>query len=181
MSKSNIEVKSQNVRNALQRLADVGEHPDPALKATGEDFVTMVKQTFADSASPEGVPWAPNSQVTILAALNKTKGNFRPKDGKLSTKGAQRVMGKKPLIGESKALMSTIFYDVDAGVLVQGTPRIQGAMMQFGGSKADYSNLWGNIPARPFEPVTPSGELMPIAEHLLLDNLEQLLAGVWRD
>ena len=36
----------------------------------------------------------------------------RAKGGKLSAKGSQRVMGKKPLIGESHALSTTIFYNV---------------------------------------------------------------------
>lgn len=181
MTASVIDAKNQRVHNALQRLADVSLNTEPLLRAIGEDLSSMVKQTFQRSASPDGTPWAPNSEATMLALLSRGKGNFRPKDGRISAKGSARVMSKKPLIGESKALMTTIFYSVAGGVLEIGTPMEYGAMQHFGGKKAQFPNLWGDIPGRPFMPITPDEQLMPVAAEVILDNTEEYLAAAWRE
>ena len=50
-------------------------------------------------------------------------------------------------------------------------------MQQFGGSKRSYPNLWGDIPARPFLPVTLGGDLYPAERARILDALNDFLAG----
>jgi phage gpG-like protein len=50
-------------------------------------------------------------------------------------------------------------------------------MQQFGGTKAQFPNLWGDIPARPFLPITADGALYPAEESLIVDTLQRYLAG----
>lgn len=177
MSERNVTINNAAVTAALQRLAGSARNPDPVLGVIGEDLTALVKQTFANSASPDGTPWAPNSEATIMALLSRGKGSFRPSDGRLSAKGARRVMAKKPLIGETHALATTIYYDVASGVLVIGSPMEYAGMQHFGGEQSQFPNLWGDIPARPFMPITPDGQLMPVAETVVIDAVADYLAS----
>lgn len=184
MSASHIDVNNQAVSAALKRIAAAGRDPDPVLKAIGEDLLVMVKRTFEASSSPDGTPWAPNSDATLRALLHGRAGSFKKsrKDGRgggLTAKGEKRLMGKKPLIGETHALATTIFYNVSSGVLEIGTPMEYGAMQHFGGKKANFPNLWGDIPARPFMPITPGEELMPVAEQVVVDAVQEYLLAAF--
>ncbi len=49
---------------------------------------------------------------------------------------------------------------------------VYAAMQNFGGTKAEFPNLWGDIPARPF---------FPNAEQGLPEELSQEIANVLRD
>ena len=149
MSGFTITVEDAQVRAALQRLRARTDNLAPALKAIGEDLVESTKQRFATATAPDGTPWAPNTETTILKYLGLTGGNYN-KDGKLSKKGAGRVTGKKPLTGETGALGGQIHYQVAGNVLEVGSSMEYAAMQQFGGRKSEFPNLWGDIPARPF-------------------------------
>ena len=64
---------------------------------------------------------------------------------------APKIAGKKPLTGETRALATTINYQLQGDNAVSiGSPMVYAAMQQFGGKKSDFPHLWGNIPARPF-------------------------------
>ncbi len=149
MSSFTIAVEDEQVVAALQRLRARTDNLGPVLKAIGEDLVESTKQRFATGAGPDGTPWAANSAVTISRYLGLTKGNTK-KDGSLSKKGAARLGAKKPLTGETSALGQQIHYQVSGNVLEVGSTMEYAAMQQFGGRKADFPNLWGDIPARPF-------------------------------
>lgn len=45
------------------------------------------------------------------------------------------------------------------------------AIQQFGGTKAQFPHLWGDIPARPFLPITPAGTLYPADREKILAAL----------
>ncbi len=50
-----------------------------------------------------------------------------------------------------------------------GSPKKYAAMQQFGGTKADFSHLWGGIPARPFLGISNQDEtdiLSILQQHL---------------
>lgn len=42
-------------------------------------------------------------------------------------------------------------------------------MMQFGGDQAEFPQLWGDIPGRPYLPMDAEGNLQPGAERAILD------------
>lgn len=149
MTAFTISVDDAEVMAALNRLRGKTDNLGPALKAIGEDLVESTKRRFATATAPDGTPWAANSPVTISRYLGLTKGNYK-KDGSLSKKGEARATAKKPLTGETGALGGQIHYQVAGNVLEVGSSMEYAAMQQFGGRKSEFTNLWGDIPARPF-------------------------------
>ena len=147
------------------------------MRAIGERLTETTKRRFETSTGPDGRRWAPNSRATYEALANRGKGNFRKKDGKLGAKGAGVVMSKKPLIGESKALSTTIDYQADATSVTIGSPMEYAAVQQFGAvqgalgrTKRNGPIPWGNIPARPFLGVSPTDrtDILEILQNHLL-------------
>lgn len=87
-------------------------------------------------------------KVSKVRSGNK-KGYYR-KDGKLAKNGVDTIVDKRPLAGESGALGQQIHYRVKGHTLEVGSVMKYAAMQQFGGTKAQFPHLWGDIPARPF-------------------------------
>jgi len=163
MASITVDIDDARVLAVLSRISAGISDPAPLLRAWGEDLAESTKRRFATSTAPDGTPWAPNSQATFEAYLEKLSGSYSKegkrtgnkkgyfnKDGRLAAKGITTVTGKKPLIGLSKALSTTIYYHVDGDTLYVGSPQVYAAMQQFGGVKAEFPKLWGDIPARPF-------------------------------
>jgi phage virion morphogenesis protein len=157
-----VKVDSQNVLAALDRLTKATANPRPALLAIGESLVTSTKQRFETSTAPDGTRWQPNRQATYLGYLGSAKSNHR-KDGRINSRGTDKVMGKKPLIGKSGALGQNIDYALDENGLRVGSSLEYAAMQQFGGKKSRFPNLWGDIPARPFLGVSAADETMIVS------------------
>lgn len=147
-----IEITDAGVVDAFNRLIAFGENPQGALMGIGEVVADFTKRRFVESADPYGTPWEQNSDTTLRAALHRSGKNFTKK-GALSKRGQTVLAGKKPLIGKSKSLSSQIHYTVigDDSVVVSSS-MAYAAMQNFGGSKAEFPHLWGDIPARPFFP-----------------------------
>lgn len=155
-----LEIVNEKVSSALSRLASATANPRPALLAIGESLLESTEKRFETSTGPDGVRWAPNSQATYLGIVRGLgKSNFG-KSGRLNKRGAERVSGKKPLIGASRSLSQQISYSVDAEGLHLGSPMEYAGMQQFGGTKSKFPHLWGDIPARPFLGVSDSDEAM---------------------
>ncbi len=165
-----IKIDSANVVDAFNRLVAFGESPQPALRAIGERVVEFTKTRFEQSADPYGVPWAPNSDVTLRRMLHGNSKNFK-KNGALSALGNTLLAGKKPLIGESKSLSTQFHSTVMGDSVVVSSSMIYAAMQQFGGTRAEFPNLWGDIPARPF---------FPNAEQGFPDSLGEEIADILR-
>jgi len=176
-----IEITDSGVMDAFNRLIAFGENPQGALMAIGEKVVDFTKQRFDLSVDPYGNPWAPNSDTTLRAALHRSDKNFTKK-GALSKKGAAFLAGKKPLIGDSKSLSTQFSYRVVEGnSVIVSSPMIYAAMQNFGGSKAEFPNLWGDIPARPFFPNPEQGLPADLSQDImtvLRDALQNARDGI---
>ncbi|MFZ4702849.1 MAG: phage virion morphogenesis protein [Candidatus Methylumidiphilus sp.] len=125
-----LKVDIQPALAALQRLAQKVEHIGPALREIGEDLTEATKKRFESSKSPDGDTWAANKPSTLA---------HKP--------------GTRPLVGETggqAALSTSIDYQVNGDTLEVGSGLEYAAMQQFGGTKAQFPNLWGDIPARPY-------------------------------
>lgn len=151
-----VTVTSKAVVLALQNLERKTSNLRPVFAELGELLTESVKERFAQSRGPDGKAWAANRPSTIGQLLKKTKGNFKKRGG-LTKKGAKRVSGKKPLIGETKALSGGIHYKATAASLRIGSSRIYSRVQQFGAGKGAFGRTkrggpipWGNIPARPY-------------------------------
>lgn len=149
MTTVTIQLHDQDVRAAFDRLLANDRDLTPAMRAIGERLSETTKRRFETGTGPDGQRWAPNSRATY-EALARKRGTFNKRDGKLSAKSTGLLASKKPLIGESKALSTTINYRPTATSVTIGSPMVYAAMQQFGGTKATFPKLWGDIPARPF-------------------------------
>lgn len=167
-----IEIKADDrpVLERLQRLQAALGDLRPALLEIGEDLQHAAMRRFETSTGPDGQRWPSNTQATMEAYLRRISGEYDAKtgkrtgdkkgyflkDGRAGSKAANVLAGKKPLIGESRALSTTIRYQVGGNTLLVGSNQPYAAMQQFGGTKAEFPRLWGDIPARPFLGVSPA-------------------------
>jgi phage gpG-like protein len=169
----------QTMLNALaRRLGDM----TPAMRDIGEALVLGTKQRFEQGQDWDGVPWAPNTETTILRYLGQTQGNFK-KDGSLSKDGTKRVGAKKPLTGETQFLRSTIFFQASSTSVILVSPMEYAATQQFGAMRGAFGRTargapipWGNIPPRPFLPIRRNGSMPTAAARIVMDILGGYLA-----
>lgn len=112
----------------LQAIQHRSSNLRPLLLEIGEDLTESTKQRFVTTTDPDGNKWLLNSVLSTLLYKN----------------------GDTPLTDEGH-LAASIHYAMlgNEGVEI-GTNADQGAMMQFGGTKAEFPHLWGDIPARPY-------------------------------
>jgi phage virion morphogenesis protein len=147
-----VELDLGTVPQTFLRLQRAGANLKPLMEDIGELLTERTKQRFETSTGPDGKRWATNSQTTFLRLLARYKGSYG-KTGKLTAKGGARVAGKKPLIGETKALSTTINYRAGATFVEIGSPMVYAAVHQFGAKARSFTGgktPWGDIPARPF-------------------------------
>lgn len=179
MTAFKIEIDDRAVTAALDRLAASGRNPRPALLTIGEALLVQTRRTFETSTDPWGRRWAPNAPATIAAFLRRGSGNFSKKDGRLSAKGAGRVMAKRPLIGESRFLSgSSLGYSVAGQTLTVGSSALYAAIHQLGGKAGRGHKV--TIPARPFLPATAAGVLAPEAARTVIDTIQEYLQTAWK-
>lgn len=173
MTSFKLDVDDAAVQAALGRLAAAVKRPRPALAAIGEALLAQTRRTFEASTDPWGRRWAPNAPATIAALLRQGGGNFG-RDGRISARGAARVMAKRPLIGESRFLSgASIRYRAGAAELTLGSSAEYAAIHQFGGQAGRGRKM--TIPARPFLPITAAGALAPEAARTVLAILQEHL------
>lgn len=169
-----IEIAAQ--QSVLDALAHKLENMNPFFTGFGEDMMERAKRRFATATAPDGQRWEANSPVTIMRYL-QSRGAFSAKTGKITAKGQTMASSKKPLKGATGDLARQFFTDVTNDTLTFGNSMIYAAMQHYGGTKAQFPNLWGDIPARPFMPITSSGQLDPSEVTLLTQQLSDYLAG----
>ncbi len=128
-------------------------------QAIGEQLVDSTKQRFASSTAPDGSTWQALSLTTLERYVATFGKSHFGASGRLNKSGANRVMSRKPLVGESKSLSTQIHYEVstDGNALTVGSPMVYAAVQQFGQKKGASGTSkrgspipWGDIPARPF-------------------------------
>jgi phage gpG-like protein len=169
-----IDFNDDPMQATLKRLIETLGDARPAMVEIGEELIELSKSSFEKSASPMGEAWVPNSPVTIVAYLDKIKGAYT-KSGKLSKKGADRVISKKPLIGHTRDLSRQFSYSADASSVIVRNTMKYAAMQQFGGKKSEFGNLWGDIPARPFMPIDANGTPDAAAQKIVNDIISSYL------
>lgn len=145
-------VDNQRVLGALNGLMKRAGDVRPALQDMGEYFIESTKRRFASKVGPDGNNWEDNADQTVLR-----KGR------------------NDPLIGESRRLANEIHYRASATSLEWGSSLVYAGMQQFGGLKAAYPHLWGNIPARPFLGMSSEDEAMAL--EILQEHLAEPLIG----
>jgi phage virion morphogenesis (putative tail completion) protein len=143
-----IEIDDAEVLAALARVKERIVNPRPLLTEIGEDMAASTKKRFDTTTAPDGSPWLLNSVATLL-----------------------QKEGDRPLTGETGLLHSTIDYDVIAATAVEiGSPMEYAAMQQFGGTKAEFPHLWGDVPAREYLGMSEEdkADILDLTVHYLL-------------
>lgn len=177
MAEFTITVQDNEVQAKLKALADRAENPAGVLAAIGEGIVERTKRRFETSKGPDGVPWKPNSVVTLALFSDRLSGQKSKvkKDGSLNAAGERALANKKPLIGESRDLSRQFFVQVgDMTLTVISTP-IYAAIQQWGGQAGRGHKV--TIPAREFFPIHQDGTLYPDDQAAIIDELNEYLLG----
>jgi len=133
MTTFTITVQDDQVRAALKALASRVQNMRPVLQGIGEDIVERTKHRFDTSTGPDGAKWKPNSAATLDMLAARLGKSYQKKGGDLNSKGAARIAGKKPLIGESKHLMSSFSFRATPKDLTVASSMAYAVIQQFGG------------------------------------------------
>jgi len=125
-------INDDNLKNGLMALQFAAGNTAPAMREIAAIMADRAEESFDMEQSPEGVPWAELSEVTM---------KFRRAIG--------RDTGKKlKVTGQLAASISSQYGDGFAKV---GTNKVYAAMQQFGGTTSPRSMIPDkDIPARPF-------------------------------
>lgn len=173
MNDFDITIRDQAVQAVFDALHARAADLRPALLEIGEDLVAIAKDSFSTSTSPWGEKWAPNAESTVLAHLAKFSGSYSKKTGRITAIGTRRLMAKKPLIGETRALSTTIYSRVDGNTLTVGSPMQYAAIQNFSGRAGRGKKV--EIPQRRFMPADENGQLAPGAQQAVLEVLYRYL------
>ncbi|MCL4770052.1 MAG: phage virion morphogenesis protein [Burkholderiaceae bacterium] len=155
-----IELTNRNGLDYLQGLVQRVSNMRPVLLEIGEDLAESAKQRFSSTTAPDGTAWAPNSAVTLA----RYSAMFaRGKDGGLTKRSAAKLAAKKPGTGETRALGTTINYQIQGDDAVGiGSPMVYAGTFHYGAKSGEFGFgvyatrngsfplPWGDIPARPF-------------------------------
>lgn len=148
-----VELNAQAVTAALTRASEQLGDMTPLFTDIGEILIYSTKRRFGLGEAPDGSKWKAKSQTT-LKAYGARKSNR---------------IDVHPLFGPSGMLSSQVFSEPAADQVAIGSNRIYAAMMQFGGTKAAFPHLWGDIPSRPFLGISAEDEVnitVQIADYL---------------
>lgn len=139
-----VDLESDQITAGLTRLQAAMGDMTPAMNEIGAYLRDSTEDRFATTMSPAGVEWAARSPVTLARYLEQgaSFGGVLHKTGEMG--------------GNIKHEYGSDYAEV-------GSNSVQAAMMQFGGTKAAYPNLWGDIPARPFLGISDEDETNVLA------------------
>ncbi|UDM07822.1 phage virion morphogenesis protein [Halomonas sp. NyZ770] len=143
-----INANTDAIERAITDLISKGDDLTAPMKSIGEEMVNRTQQRFRDKEAPDGTPWAPNAPST-----EKRKGHDRV------------------LEGESRQLAKQFSYSASSEGVEWGSLMVYGPMMHWGGTKAEFPHLWGDIPGREFVGLNDDDEdevLGILADHFSL-------------
>lgn len=141
---------------AMQRLAD----KTPAMRAIAGVLLEETGRNFAAQGRPA---WQPLSPATIA---RRSKSGHWP--GQML-----RVSGR--LASSITPQYSAVMAAIGTNVKYAATQQFGAAQGQFGRDKRNHPIPWGNIPARPFLPITAEQQLQPAAVTAVMAVLNDFL------
>lgn len=159
----NVEVRDSGVQKLLRRLAASVRDLKPAMAEIGDNLSNNIRMGFKSSRDPWGGRWKSLSQSGIMGRLGHRKNSFG-KRGKISAAGRGYLTGGVQPLLDTGALRSSITYQATGNSVVVGTNLKYARTHQFGAKQGQYGRTrrnspipWGNIPARPFMPISSAG------------------------
>ena len=164
-----IKIDLEPLTRRLQTIAGKLVNLGPVHRQIGEHLVDSTKARFGSSTAPDQSKWKELSDTTLAAYVSGFGKSKFTKTGALNKAGRTARDSRKPLVGKSKALSTTIFYTVsaDGNVLSVGSPMVYSAMQNFGQKKGASGNMkngapipWGDVPPREFIGLSSADESM---------------------
>ncbi|TWC18622.1 phage virion morphogenesis protein [Pseudomonas sp. SJZ085] len=155
-----IELEHQHLQQILSRVERTVGDLAPLMHSLAAELASQTEENFEQQGRPQ---WPELSDVTT--GRRAETGHWPGKMLQVSAAG----------------LAASISTQATDSTAVVGSNKPYAAMMQFGGDQADFPQLWGDIPGRPYLPMDAEGNLQPETEQALLklalSHLEQV-AGV---
>jgi phage gpG-like protein len=152
--KIEVKLEDEKVQKAFAEAMASASDLRPLTQQLGEVLIETTKKRFDTSTAPDGSRWEPNSPATYLRYLSAFKTSFDKDTGRITSKGRNRAMKKRPLIGEGQrwgSLSYTISYEAGASYLDIFSPKNYSAVQQFGNpNNRMFGGALAPIPARPF-------------------------------
>ena len=139
------------IKKMLRQKMETAKDLQPIHAHIGNLILNSIEESFEKEASPFGQKWQPVKIRTIHQSYGKKTHGKRGKQ----TKAFLRHASNKKILTQSSRLRTSFTVNADAHGVVVGTNLVYAAIHQFG-SKSEHKS---NIPARPFLPVSSSGEL----------------------
>ena len=171
-------IDDRAVTALLNRLQKRVSDMSPLMNKIGAFYERWVLENFSSESAPDGTPWKPLAQDTMMMGLAKKKG-FR-KNGGLSARGKRYIQGKK-ILRESGDLEGSIHFQADKlSVTIGSSGSIPyAAIQQMGGQAGRGKKV--TIPARPYLAMN-SGDGLALAEKdrtWIMDMVREEMAG-WK-
>ena len=141
MADFTIQITDRHAIDYLARVqARLGDLSHP-MTGIARAMRNLTEDAFQAERSPFGAPWAPLSERSTIPR-REASGHW-----------------PGPLLQVSGGLAASITSGSDRDSAWVGAGKEYAAMMQFGGKRAEFPHLWGDIPARPFIPVDADGNI----------------------
>lgn len=145
-----IELDMQRVQQTLGRIESDARHLAPLMYSIATELGSITEENLEDQGQ-SGNAWPSLSEVT--KAIREVGGTWPGQMLQVSAGG----------------LAASITTHADTSSALVGSNKPYAAMMHFGGTKEDFPNLWGDIPARPYLPMDADGKVQPEADEAILD------------
>lgn len=142
-----IELDHQRLQRTLSKVEQAVGDLTPLMHSLAAELASQTEENFEQEGRPQ---WPELSDVTIE---RRAEAGHWP--------------GKMLQVSAAGLAASITTQATDSSALV-GSNKPYAAMMQFGGDRADFPQLWGDIPGRPYLPMDAEGNLQPGAEKAIL-------------
>ncbi|CAH0144125.1 phage virion morphogenesis protein [Pseudomonas brassicacearum] len=143
-----IELDHQHLQQILSKVEQSISDLTPLMHSLAAELASQTEENFEHEGRPQ---WPELSGVTT---------------GRRAETGLWP--GKMLQVSAAGLAASITTQATDRSALV-GSNKPYAAMMQFGGDQADFPQLWGDIPGRPYLPLDAEGGLQPEAEKAILE------------
>lgn len=163
------ELLDQELKKKLDDLIEAGESITPAMQNVGRKIKTKVQLGFRSGSSPWGAKWAP------LSALTRHHGQPLRNTGHLMNSITTRIRGNAVEIGTNLQAEGGVKFPAvhQFGATIYPVTAKNLRWMHPGGFPIFAKKV--TIPARPFLPLTPSGNT-DLPEKWAADVLSSLRA-----
>ena len=155
--KTLIEIDSEHVQAALDRLSVGASNLTPAMRKIAATLAAQTEENFAQQGRPR---WQALAEVTLVQ-----RRQYR-KDGS----------GQFKILQDTGGLASSVTTRHDSTSATIGSNKVYAAIHQFGGMAGRNKKV--KIPARPYLPITSTSQLQPEARDEVIETINNHLLSL---